>query len=77
MTAKKESVWGVLSNIDCSEHTEEKNGLTYLSWAWAYKILKDCKLVGIQGGARRKPNLNHPYYRDYRIMNYKASPPND
>lgn len=41
MTAKKESVWGVLSNIDCSEHTEEKNGLTYLSWAWAYKILKD------------------------------------
>ena len=43
----------------------------------ACKILKDCKLVGIQGGARRKPNLNHPYYRDYRIMNYKASPPND
>lgn len=43
----------------------------------ADKILKDCKLVNIQGGANRKPNLNHPYYRDYRIMNYRASPPID
>jgi hypothetical protein len=43
----------------------------------AYRILKDCKLVNIQGGNHRKPNLNHPYYRDYRIMNYKASPPID
>lgn len=42
MTAKKTmGVWETLSHIDCSKHTEEKNGLTYLSWAWAYKILKD------------------------------------
>lgn len=34
------SVWQTLSAIDCSEHTEEKNGLTYLSWAWAWGILK-------------------------------------
>tara|TARA_B100001057_G_C22868351_1_gene957601 strand:- start:675 stop:1328 length:654 start_codon:yes stop_codon:yes gene_type:complete len=34
------SVWETLSKIDVSEHTEEKNGLTYLSWAWAWGIVK-------------------------------------
>lgn len=34
-------VWQTLSAIDCSEHTENKQGLTYLSWAWAYKMLMD------------------------------------
>lgn len=29
------SVFGTLNNINCNEHTEKKNGLTYLSWAWA------------------------------------------
>ena len=33
------SVWETLSKIDVSEHTEEKNGLTYLSWAWAWGIV--------------------------------------
>lgn len=37
------SVWSELSEIDCSDHTEVKNmgsfKLTYLSWAWAWKIL--------------------------------------
>ena len=34
------SVWETLSNIDVNEHTEKKNGLTYLSWAWAWGIVK-------------------------------------
>ena len=34
------NVWETLSKIDCSDHTEEKNGLTYLSWAWAWGMLK-------------------------------------
>tara|TARA_B100000902_G_scaffold376051_1_gene406688 strand:+ start:465 stop:1115 length:651 start_codon:yes stop_codon:yes gene_type:complete len=34
------SVWETLSKIDVSDHTEEKNGLTYLSWAWAWGIVK-------------------------------------
>lgn len=34
------NVWETLSKVDCSGHTEEKNGLTYLSWAWAWGILK-------------------------------------
>ena len=33
-------IWEELSAIDVSSHTEKKNGLTYLSWAWAVSILK-------------------------------------
>ena len=33
----EKSTWDVLSSINCNEHTEKKNGLTYLSWAWAFK----------------------------------------
>jgi len=41
MTTKKKTVWETLSPIDVSAHTEEKNGFTYLSWAWAWSTLKD------------------------------------
>ena len=34
------SAFAVLSKINCNEHTEKKNGLTYLSWAWAWQIVK-------------------------------------
>lgn len=37
---KQKTTWQILSAIDCSEHVEKKNGLTYLSWAWAWGILK-------------------------------------
>ena len=32
------TVWDELSQVDCSEHTEKKGKLTYLSWAWAWGI---------------------------------------
>jgi|TARA_Y100000114_G_C11759910_1_gene328968 hypothetical protein len=35
------SIWETLSKVDVSEHTEKKNGLTYLSWAWAWGKVKD------------------------------------
>ena len=35
------SVWQTLSAIDCSDKAEKKNGLTYLSWAWAWGILME------------------------------------
>ena len=35
------SVWSVLSKINCNDKTEKKNGLTYLSWAWAWGIVKE------------------------------------
>jgi hypothetical protein len=38
--AKVQSVFNVLNQIDVTKHTEKKNGLTYLSWAWAWAELK-------------------------------------
>mgnify|MGYP003148662980 FL=1 len=32
-------VWDTLSQVDVNEHTDEKQGLTYLSWAWAWGIM--------------------------------------
>ena len=34
------SVFAVLNKINCNEHTEKKNGLTYLAWAWAWQMVK-------------------------------------
>jgi hypothetical protein len=36
-----ESVWAKLSPINVNENTESKGGFTYLSWAWAWKSVKD------------------------------------
>ena len=33
------SAFSVLSKIDVSQHTEKKGKFTYLSWAWAVKVL--------------------------------------
>lgn len=44
MANDKKSIFEVLSAIDCSEHIETKkqgNGLSYLSWAWAWHICKE------------------------------------
>jgi hypothetical protein len=49
MTTKKdgsvelsyESVWNALSAIDCSDKVDKKNGLSYLSWAWAWGIMME------------------------------------
>lgn len=37
---KELTVFERLCEIDCSGHTEKKNGLTYLSWVWAWKEFK-------------------------------------
>ena len=34
------SVFEVLNAIDCNEHVEKKNDISYLSWAWAWQIVK-------------------------------------
>lgn len=34
------SVFSTLNAVNCNEHTEKKNGLTYLSWAWAWAEVK-------------------------------------
>lgn len=40
MEEQKKSVFELLNNINCNEHTEKKNGLTYLNWAWAWAEVK-------------------------------------
>ena len=38
---EKKSTWQVLSAVNCNSFTEKKNGLTYLSWAHAWGIVKE------------------------------------
>lgn len=40
MAEAKKSVFEVLNSINVNKHTENKNGLTYLSWAWAWAEVK-------------------------------------
>lgn len=36
-----ENIWQTLVKVDVSKHVEKKNGLTYLSWAWAWGVLME------------------------------------
>ena len=45
---KSKSDFDILNSVDVSGKTEKKNGLTYLSWAWAWGELK-----------KRFPNANY------------------
>lgn len=38
--AEKKNVFAVLNDINVNDKTERKNGLTYLSWAWAWGEVK-------------------------------------
>ena len=40
MEKNQKSVFEVLNAINVNEHTEKKNNLTYLSWAWAWAEVK-------------------------------------
>lgn len=35
------NTWAKLSKINVNDYVEKKNGLTYLSWAWAWGITKE------------------------------------
>lgn len=37
----KKSVFDTLNNINVNEHVEQKNSLSYLSWAWAWAKVKE------------------------------------
>ena len=34
------TVFSTLNAVNCNEHTEKKGNLTYLSWAWAWQMVK-------------------------------------
>jgi Protein of unknown function (DUF1071) len=40
MSEKKLTVFERLSSINVNDHVEKKDGLTYLSWAWAWSVTK-------------------------------------
>lgn len=39
--ADNKSVWETLSAVNVNDHKEDKNGLSYLSWAWAWGEVKN------------------------------------
>lgn len=53
------SAFAVLNAINCNEHTEKKSGLTYLSWAWAWQIVKS-----------NFPDANYTIYENEDGWNY-------
>ena len=36
-----DSIWNVLSAINVNEHVKEKGGFSYLSWTWAWAMVKE------------------------------------
>ena len=48
-----------LNNVNVGEHIEQKNKLSYLSWAWAWQELK-----------KRYPFSYYTIYEDVRGLNY-------
>lgn len=55
----KLSVFEVLNAIDVNEHKETKNGLSYLSWAWAWAEVK-----------KRYPQAFYTIYENANGLNY-------
>lgn len=54
-----ENYFAVLNAINVNDKTEKKNGLTYLSWAWAWGEIK-----------KRYPDANYTIYENADGMNY-------
>lgn len=55
----QKSVFETLNAIDVSEHIEQKNGLSYVSWAWAWKMAKE-----------QYPDANYEIYETENGINY-------
>ena len=58
-----EDPYRVLSRINVNEHTEKKNGLTYLSWAWAWDVLMS-HYPDSYTAINRPVNTDMPYWTD-------------
>jgi len=59
MKKEEKNVFGVLNAINCNGHTEKKNGLTYLAWAWAWQMVKE-----------NYPTATYTIYENADGMNY-------
>ena len=54
-----ENYFAVLNAINVNDKTEKKNGITYLSWAWAWGEIK-----------KRYPDANYTIYENADGLNY-------
>ena len=61
---KKKSVFETLNAINVNGHTEKKNGLTYLSWTWAWSEVKKAYPDAFYTIYEDKDG--HPYHTDGR-----------
>lgn len=59
MATTKKSVFETLSAIDISSKVEKKNGLSYLSWAWAWSVVK-----------QHYPTATYTIYENHEGYNY-------
>lgn len=66
-TAKK-NVFETLNKINVNEHTELKNGLTYLSWAWAWAEVKKNYPDAVYSIKRFENNLPYVYDQNTGYM---------
>lgn len=57
-----EDPFRVLNRININGHTENKNGLTYLSWAWAWQMLME--LYPDSYTEINRPETGLPYWTD-------------
>lgn len=57
--SESKSVFDTLNAINVNGHTEKKNGLTYLSWAWAWAEVK-----------KAYPNATYRIYENQMGLNY-------
>lgn len=55
----EKSIFMTLNGINVNEHTEKKNGLTYLSWAWAWAEVK-----------KKYPTATYTIYENAQGWNY-------
>ena len=53
------SIFETLNNVNVNEHVEQKNGLTYLSWAWAWAEVK-----------KAYPDAQYTIYENAQGWNY-------
>lgn len=56
---ENQSVFSVLNAINCNDYTEKKGNLTYLSWAWAWEMVK-----------KNYPTAYYTIYENAQGLNY-------
>ena len=56
---ERKSVFETLNGVNVNDHTEKKNGLTYLSWAWAWAEVK-----------KKYPDATYTIYENAQGWNY-------